>query len=137
MVPVIEYVDEGNKIYQIGHSNSSSMTFLPNFHVDNETKTLFIDIAGLNDTNGPKIEIFNQLITKYIFTRVGPTKLIIPGKLESFNDARGKGFRSMLKLLQNIFRGSLDKFGFSLHPIFTQAKPNAEFELENYQSDFR
>ena len=52
---------------------SKSMTFFPKFYADKKDNILYIDIAGLNDTGGEKIEIINQLITKKIFNVVGRT----------------------------------------------------------------
>ena len=121
---------------QIGHSKTSSMTFLPNFYLDQDNKILYIDIAGLNDTGGINVEIFNQLITKWIFNKVGPTKMIIPGTKESFLESRGDGLRKLLKLLQRIFRGSIDKLGSCIHPIVTQVNPKHEFEIDELQCDF-
>ena len=80
----------------IGHSSHSSMTFLPNFFFDQDKKILYIDIAGLNDTDGQNVEIFNQLVTKWIFNKVGPTKLIFPGTKEGFLSSRCEGFRDLL-----------------------------------------
>lgn len=55
----IDYKDKNNKLLPIGHSNAESMTFFPNFYLDEQSQILYIDIAGLNDSNGPKVEIIN------------------------------------------------------------------------------
>lgn len=53
--------------FNIGHSKSESMTFLPHFVTDEEAGIVYADIAGLNDTNGEFIELLNCFINRKIF----------------------------------------------------------------------
>ena len=81
---VIDVESQDESIFEIGHSNSESETFLPKFHkmklgaaVESnqinsascaKSEDMFmVDVAGLNDTGGHLIEYVNQLINKKIF----------------------------------------------------------------------
>ena len=53
--------------FNIGHSKSESMTFLPHFAVDKESGVVYADIAGINDTNGEFVELLNCFINRKMF----------------------------------------------------------------------
>lgn len=64
-------------VFKIGHSKSQSMTFLPDFEEEQDTKYLFGDLAGFFDTGGSLIDLVNCFITKKIFQKANAVKLIL------------------------------------------------------------
>ena len=50
--------------FKIGHNSASSETFLPNFVFDENMGTVYVDLAGLNDTSGKFIKLINWMICK-------------------------------------------------------------------------
>ena len=60
-------VEQG--VFKIGHSKSQSMTFLPDFKVENTTGYVFGDLAGFFDTGGSLIDLVNSFVTKKIFQK--------------------------------------------------------------------
>lgn len=52
-----------NKGFKIGHEETSE-TFLPNFVLDKISNTVYIDMAGLNDTSGEFVKMINWMICK-------------------------------------------------------------------------
>ena len=66
--PVIEQTDKikGMNVFSIGHSDSESKTFLPQTYKkpDDTTNTIYVDIAGQQDTGGDLIEYVNVFVTK-------------------------------------------------------------------------
>ena len=46
--------------------------------LDETTGTVYIDLAGLQDSNGDTVEMFNWLIFKQVFRIVGSFYLIVP-----------------------------------------------------------
>ena len=63
--------------FNIGHSKSESMTFLPHFVTDEEAGIVYADIAGLNDTNGEFIELLNCFINRKIFLQAENVRFIM------------------------------------------------------------
>ena len=66
------------RAFKIGHSVAQSETFLPNFLFDSVSKNVYVDLAGLNDTNGDLIQLINWIIYKQIFNIVHSFNLIVP-----------------------------------------------------------
>ena len=67
-----------NSAFKIGHNSASSETFLPNFLFDEVTGTVYIDLAGLNDTSGKFVKLINWMICKQIFNIVDSFHLLVP-----------------------------------------------------------
>ena len=67
-----------DNVFKIGHSNIHSETFLPFFHLDQETGLTFTDVAGLNDTNGIFVEAINNLLIKYILRKARSVRFLLP-----------------------------------------------------------
>ena len=80
-----------NKAFKIGHDQAKSETFLPNFLFDSNSGNVFVDLAGLNDTNGPLIQLINWIIYKQIFNIVHSFHLIVPITIGQITDAKGHG----------------------------------------------
>lgn len=68
--------------FKIGHDKAKSETFLPNFLFDNNSDNVFIDLAGLQDTNGELIQLINWIIYKQVFNIVHSFHLIVPITIE-------------------------------------------------------
>jgi hypothetical protein len=72
-------IDHKQKLnhFNIGHSKSESMTFLPHFAFDQESGVVYADIAGLNDTNGEFVELLNCFINRKMFLQAQNVKFIM------------------------------------------------------------
>lgn len=65
---VIQVKDGFKEDFVIGHSTTSSQTFLPCFKKLSE-ELFFADIAGFHDTSGDLVEFINCFVNKKIFLR--------------------------------------------------------------------
>jgi len=90
------------KVFQIGHSQSESMTFLPLFQKDLETGIVFTDVAGLLDTKGEMIEFINSFIMRKMFSRAKTVRFLAPITVPQIQEGRGTPARQQVKLLQQI-----------------------------------
>jgi len=63
----------------VGHSQSQSMTFMPQFIIDKENSdVMWADIAGLQDTGGELISFINSFVNKKIFQLAKQVKFLVP-----------------------------------------------------------
>ena len=44
---------------------------------DDDTKLVFVDLAGFQDNNGPMIDLINCLMDRLIFSKVNSVKFIM------------------------------------------------------------
>ena len=53
-----------NDIFTVGHSSTKSETFFPTFRYlkDSDVPLAFLDVAGLNDTSGPFLDLVAHFI---------------------------------------------------------------------------
>lgn len=88
----VEVIDctEPDNIFKIGHSDSQSETFIPNVWFDMKSGLTFADVAGLNDTGGDFIEIINNFVIKYIFSKARSVRFLIPLTVDSIYESRGQ-----------------------------------------------
>lgn len=63
---VIDYKEGVEQSFKIGHTHQSQ-TFYPDFYEHAEGNFYFVDVAGLIDTNGPKIQLIQHMILKKLF----------------------------------------------------------------------
>lgn len=65
--------------FTIGHSDASSMTFLPHFRKKSaDSDTLYADIAGLMDTGGDLLEYINCFVNKKLFNMAKRVRFLFP-----------------------------------------------------------
>lgn len=86
------------KGFKVGHSNSTSETFIPGIRVDpDESKNLvWMDIAGFEDSNGPLMAFIIQFMNKKIFHTAKTIKVMIVTTVGEAEMNRGQGFRKQL-----------------------------------------
>ena len=73
----------------IGHSSAESQTFFPDFIQEPNSKVIFGDIAGFQDTNGLMIEMYNIFISKMIFRYACFLRFIVPMTYCQIKEDRG------------------------------------------------
>ena len=113
-------------IFDIGHSQNQSKTFLPQFINDFQSNLVYADIAGLQDTGGPLVEFTNCFLNQIIFKLVKHIKILIPITVNQITEARGQDARRHLQLVQKLINGSDPHVGDCILPIITKCKPNDE-----------
>lgn len=121
-------------VFKIGHSKSQSMTFLPDFEEEQDTKYLFGDLAGFFDTGGSLIDLVNCFITKKIFQKANTVKLILVLTATQIEQNRGQAVKDTLRVIQNICKGDLIDTIKSVQPILSMCKPNSEVDIETIQN---
>ena len=76
--------------FTIGHSDASSMTFLPHFKCrDESSQIMYADIAGLMDTGGDLLEYINCFVNKKLFNMANKVKFLFPITFDSLKEERG------------------------------------------------
>lgn len=113
-----------NNIFKIGHSNIHSETFLPFFHLDQDTGITFTDVAGFNDTNGVFIEAINNLLIKHILKKARNVRFLLPIRYEQITESRGQSVKEQLNIILRMSNTSLATMEKSLLPLLTCVKPN-------------
>ena len=74
---VIQVKEGFKEDFLIGHSTTTSQTFLPCFKKLSDD-LFFADIAGFHDTSGELIEFINCFVNKKIFLRATQVKFLFP-----------------------------------------------------------
>lgn len=69
---------------------------------------MFIDIAGLKDTNGEFVDTLNCIINKMIFSLCQKIKMIIPLTMPQIKESRGMLVRDQIELIQSVCEADLD-----------------------------
>lgn len=79
-IPVIDVNRDKikNHAFKVGHNQAQSETFLPSFYFQKESGNVYVDMAGLHDSNGEVIKLINWIITKQIFNIIHSFHLIVP-----------------------------------------------------------
>lgn len=77
---VIEQSKElkAKNIFKVGHSQSVSETFIPQFAHDKRSGLLYGDIAGLLDTGGPFMQYINCFMNHVIFKKAKTVRFLVP-----------------------------------------------------------
>jgi len=92
-------------VFPIGHSVAKSMTFFPGFYKNpKQNGNYYVDIAGLQDTDGHMIEFVNQFINKKVFSLAQEIKIMIFITQKSIEEARGAQIIKLLKKLMCTFK---------------------------------
>jgi hypothetical protein len=78
--------------FAIGHSQSESKTFLPQFKKVDED-LYYVDIAGLHDSGGDLIQFINCFVNKSIFLRASQVKFLFPITYNQIKENRGANVR--------------------------------------------
>ena len=104
---VIESKDP-KKDFKIGHSSSKSETFLPHFCKMDAIDSMFVDLAGLEDTGGQFISLVNCFISKFIFAYARSVRFLVPITREATRNARGSQIKDLLRTMQHICSKDLD-----------------------------
>jgi hypothetical protein len=68
----------GLNIFKVGHSQSISETFIPQFAKDDRSGLLYGDIAGLLDTGGPFMQYINCFMNHVIFKKAKTVRFLVP-----------------------------------------------------------
>ena len=118
--------------FGVGHSQSQSMTFMPQFKVDsNNPDVVWADIAGLQDTGGELISFINSFVNKKIFQLAKEVKFLVPLTSQQLSDARGKGVREQIQVIQEISRNAdQTEVIKSILPILTKVRQNELFDID-------
>jgi energy-coupling factor transporter ATP-binding protein EcfA2 len=99
---VIDVIEKfRNVLFNIGHSNRKSETFMPNFHFDPIAKMTFADLAGQNDTRGELMEIINLLLIKRVFNIAKKVRMLVVIPIDDVCSARGT---VVLKQLETVIQ---------------------------------
>ena len=99
---------------------------------DNATNTIYVDIAGQQDTGGELIEFINIFVTKELFRRAKSVRFLVPIPQAQVSDARGKGPREQIKVIQRICEADLSMMIDAIQPVITRVKVgDDEFDIEN------
>jgi hypothetical protein len=100
------------------------MTFMPQFKQDNNhPDIMWADIAGLQDTGGDLISFINSFVNKKIFQLANKVKFLIPLTSQQLSDARGKGVRDQIEVIQEICRNAdQTEVMASIQPILTKVR---------------
>lgn len=115
-------------VFHIGHHNAESMTFMPQPHrrEGDTTNTVYVDIAGTQDTGTDLIELVNIFVTKELFARSKTVRFLVPIPHLQVTEARGKGPREQIKLIQKICDADLLQIIDAIQPVITRVKHNDE-----------
>ena len=70
--------------------------------MDERSKLLFGDIAGLLDAGGDMIQFINHFMNILIFRKCHSVRVIVPVTLDEVNDAKGKAVRNHFKQVQKL-----------------------------------
>lgn len=117
--------------FHIGHNQSRSETFFPDFMLEPVSNVIFGDIAGLVDTKGPVTELVHIFMNKLIFNKACFVRFIVPITKFQLENSRGQEVISQIKVIQNMINDDASKFGDSILPIITKCDPNrTDFDLE-------
>lgn len=87
------------KDFKIGHSASKSETFLPHFYKIDKIGSMFVDLAGLDDTGGNFISLVNCFISKFIFENAKTVRFLVPFTQVAIQDGRGSHIRDLLRTI--------------------------------------
>lgn len=94
MKTVIEQTDQvqSKGVFKIGHSISESMTFMPSVQMRNgdATQSVYVDVAGLQDTGGDFIDYINSFVTKQLFKSAKSVRFLVAITYSSLMESRGK-----------------------------------------------
>ena len=76
---VLDVKEQVNSHIKIGHSNFESKTFMPTvIEHGSDDGSVYLDVAGLNDSGGKLFEYVNQFTVKYIFSLAKKVRIVIP-----------------------------------------------------------
>ena len=65
-----------------------------------EDGSVYVDVAGINDSGGKLFEFVNQLTIKYIFSLAEKVRIVIPITQTIITEARGKFLRELMEIIQ-------------------------------------
>ena len=118
------------KEFKIGHHASKSETFLPNFYKVEETDSMFVDLAGLDDTGGNFISLVNCFISKFIFENAKTVRFLVPFTQVAIKDGRGSHIRDLLRTIQHVCSQELNTVIEAIQPVMTQIKPDEDNDVD-------
>jgi hypothetical protein len=129
-------------VFDIGHSDSESKTFLPQTYQKPEdaTNTVYVDIAGQQDTGGELIEFVNVFVTKEIFKRSKSVKFIVPIPHAVIGEARGKQTREQIQVIQQMCKADLTLMIDAIQPVLTRVNTKTtddEWSLEDIKETLK
>lgn len=82
-----------SEVFKIGHSDTTSQTFLPTFQYDQANDLFYGDIAGLQDTSGPLIDFINSFLVKKIFQLANSVRFLFVMTKKQMKETRGMQIR--------------------------------------------
>lgn len=101
---------------------------------DDSKNTVYVDVAGLQDSRGDLIELVNIFINKELFRRSNSVRFLLPIPHGQINDARGQATREQIRVIQQICEADLDQMIDAILPVITRVDVKDEdFDLEDVQ----
>lgn len=101
---------------------------MPQYYLkpDDDSNTVYVDIAGQQDTGGDLIEFINIFVTKELFKRAKTVRFLVPIPHGVVSDARGKSTREQIQVIQQICEADLLSMIDAIQPILTRVKKDEE-----------
>lgn len=117
-------------IFNIGHSATSSETFLPQFIQDEHSDFVFGDLAGLHDTNGDMVELVLLLLNRKIFQNARTVRFLITISLVQMESNRGTDIsQNLMKTIRSMLLNYTPPFSqsaSSMLPVVTKVRPKLD-----------
>lgn len=126
--------------FAIGHSNSESETFVPEFVLDDSSGLVYTDTAGLNDSSGKLVELVLVLLMRRLFQQAKTVRFIVTFTHNQITTSRGAETQKLLQIVQSICAGGGLKLTEAVQhmvPIVTRVKLNDdEVDIDELRSNF-
>lgn len=101
--------------------------------VDDVNNLVYLDIAGLNDTDGPMADMINSFLLKMMFKFLTKVKLLVPISLNQLTNQRGTQTKETIQTLQSLCSTSLRDLASSVQPVITQVKKSDKPDLDVFK----
>lgn len=109
-------------LFEIGHSEAVSKTFIPHFLDDPDHQFMYGDIAGLLDANGEFMDFINCFMNKRIFNIAKKIKFIVPFTQNQLEVARGHEVIKQIEVILNICQDNIADLIESIQPVLTKCE---------------
>jgi GTPase SAR1 family protein len=110
-----------------------SYTTVPNLVVDNETRIVFADCPGFDDTRDYKYDIVGTLFRKKLLSDLKQIKLLVVTDHQSVTKAGIKSFVALLENFRN-FLSNVDKYEISIALMVTKVTSNPDTDESKIKS---
>ena len=99
---------------------------------DDTTNSVYVDIAGLRDTNGDFVDYLNCLVSTQLFKSAKSVRFIVAITFDSLMESRGRILKEQMEFIENLCTTDLQTLSAAILPVITRVKPNEE----NFDMDF-